>query len=228
MLNSQIRMRAMSFPNVLIGNPLRTIALLFALCTVAYAQSIDTIALLQNNFELKRLEAEARLAESEADQTSFWYRLLPRVSVTAHVGQRSILFVDPTNPWSIPSDAMSAAFTFDIDKILNSIPHEQALIRADMARTQLEKRKSEIIQEISLTKAQLVIIDSLVVVLGMKRDYRQKLVELNEVKYESNKSGFEDLARARLDLADIEVEMLTQAQRREDLRAKLSALGAQP
>ena len=207
---------------------LPTVAALVALWSPLCAQSIDTTALLQNNFELKRLEAEARLAESEADQTSFWYRLLPRVSVTAHVGQRSILFVDPTNPWSIPSDAMSAAFTFDIDKILNSIPHEQALIRADMARVQLEKRRSEIIQEISVTRAQLVIIDSLIVVLGMKRDYRQKLVELNEVKYESNKSGFENLARARLDLADIEVEMLTQAQRREDLRAKLSALGAQP
>jgi outer membrane protein TolC len=204
------------------------LVLLCVPCSVLFAQTVDTTALLHNNFELRRLEAEARLAETEVDQTSFWYRLLPRVSVTAHVGQRSILFVDPTHPWSIPSDAMSAAFTFDIDKIVNSIPHKQALTRAKMTKIQLEKRKSEIIQELSVTKAQLVIIDSLIVVLGMKRDYKQKLVELNELRYESNKSGFEDLAKARLDLADTEIEVLTQVQRREDLRAKLSALGVQP
>ena len=123
---------------------------------------------------------------------------------------------------------MSAAFTFDIDKILNSIPHEQALIRADMAKIQLQKRKDEIIQEISAGRMQLAITDSLIVVLSMKRDYRQKLVELNELKYESNKSGFEDLGRARLDLSDTEIEILTQTQRREDLRAKLSSLGVTP
>ena len=210
------------------GVILSTVALLVALWSPLHAQSIDTTVLLQKNFELLRLNAEAQLAETEAEQNSFWYRLLPRVSVTAHVGQRSILFIDPTHPWSIPSDAMSAAFTFDIDKILNSIPHEQALIRADMAKIQLQKRKDEIIQEISADRMQLAIIDSLIAVLGTKRDYRQKLVELNKLKYESNKSGFEDLARARLDLSDTEIEILTQTQKREDLRAKLSSLGVSP
>jgi outer membrane protein TolC len=183
---------------------------------------------MQNNLELKRLEAEARLAQTDADQTSFWYRLLPRVSVTAHVGQHSILFVDPTHPWSIPSDAVSAAFTLDIDKILNPTPHQQAVIKATIARIQIDSRKSEILQQAFAIKMQLTVTDSLIAVLGLKRDYKQKLVELNELRYESNKSGFEDLARARLDLTDAELEILTQTLKREDLRAKLTALEDQP
>ena len=193
-----------------------------------FSQTVDTTALLRNNLELKRLEAEVRLLQMDVTQTSLLYRLLPRVFFTARVGQSLVLFIDPTHPWSIPSDALSAAFTFDIDKILNPIPHEQATIRATMARIQLQSKKSEIIQQISAIKVQLVLIDSLIVVLRAKRDYKQKLVELNELKYESNKSGFEDLARARLDLADTELEILTQTERREDLRAKLSALGVLP
>lgn len=207
--------------------PLLTMTLLHALCPMLHAQ-VDTTALLQHNFELKRLEAEARLAEIDADQTSFWYRLLPRLSVTGHIGQHSIIFIDPTNPWSIPTDAVGAAFTFDIDRIFNSLQHDQAKIKATIARNQLESRKSEILQQVSAIKMQFVIIDSLIVVLSMKREYRQKLVELNELKYESNKSGFEDLARAQLDLADTRLEILAQTQKREDLRAKLSALGVQP
>lgn len=207
--------------------PLLTMTLLYVHCPMLFAQ-IDTTLLLQHNFELKRLEAEACLAEIEAEQTSFWYRLLPRVSVTGHVGQHSIIFIDPTNPWSIPSDAVSAAFTFDIDRIFNSLPHDQAMIKATIARDQLESRKSEILQQVSAMRMQLVIVDSLIAVLKTKRDFKQKLVELNELRYESNKSGFEDLARAQLDLADTRLEILVQTQKREDLRAKLSALGVQP
>ena len=210
------------------GVQLPTIALLFALCPMLHAQAVDTTALLQNNLDIKRLEAEASLAQTEADQSSFLYRLLPHVSVTAHVGQHSILFVDPTSPWSIPSDAYSAALTFDIDKILNPIPHRQAVLRATMARIQLEKTKSEILEQAFTIRTQIALTDSLIAVFRSKLEFKKKLVELNELKYESNKSGFEDLARAKLDLSDTELEILTQAQKREDLRAKLSALGVQP
>ena len=218
----------MSFPRALSRNPFLCAILLFALSPMLHAQAVDTTALLQNNLDIKRLEAEASLAQTEDDQSSFLYRLLPHVSVTAHVGQHSILFVDPTSPWSIPSDAYSAALTFDIDKILNPIPHRQAVLRATMARIQLEKTKFEILEQAFTTRTQIALTDSLIAVLRSKLEFKKKLVELNELKYESNKSGFEDLARAKLDLSDTELEILTQAQKREDLRAKLSALGVQP
>lgn len=193
-----------------------------------FAQPIDTTALLRNNFDLRRLEAEAELAQTEVTQTSFLYRLIPRVSVTAHVGQHSVLFIDPSHPWSIPSDALSAALTLDIDKILNPIPHQQALLKSSMARVQLDKTKSEILREASATKMQIVLVDSLIVVLRSELAFKEKLVELNELKYESNKSGFEDLARAKLDLSDAQLELLAQIQKQEDLREKLAALGVQP
>lgn len=202
--------------------------LIFALNASAPAQTIDTTALLQHNLELKRLDAEAQLAETEVTQTSFLYRLIPSVSVTAHVGQHSILFVDPAHPWSIPSDALSAALTFDFDKILNPIPHQQAMLRAVMSRVQIDRTRSDILHQALATKKQIVLVDSLIAVLRSKLAFKEKLVELNELKYESNKSGFEDLARAKLDLSETQLEILTQMQKVEDLRARLSALGVQP
>lgn len=218
--------KAVGLPNLTLLSALCT--LLLAPCSTLPAQSVDTTALLRNNFDLRRLEAEAQLAETEVTQTSFLYRLIPRVSVTAHVGQHSILFVDPTHPWSIPSDALSAALTFDFDKILNPIPHQQAMLRAVMSRVQIDRTRSDILHQALATKMQIVLVDSLIAVLRSKLAFKEKLVELNELKYESNKSGFEDLARAKLDLSDTQLELLAQIQKREDLREKLAALGVQP
>ena len=74
---------------------------------LAFSQSQLTSAAIDsavaNSLEIKLLELDADLADIEVTQTNFLHTLIPRVSVSARVGQSSVLFLDPTHPWSFPS-----------------------------------------------------------------------------------------------------------------------------
>lgn len=224
---------------IVLGQPLGVMGLLYVLSPMlAIAQSQQTsppfggsctpdIAIdsaLTNSLELRLLKLNADLADIEVKQTGFLHTLIPRVSVSARFGQRSILFLDPTHPWSFPSDAFSAVISLDLDRIINPIPHQQALIKADQSRILVQKRKSELRQELITLRTQIEIMDSLIASLEMKREYKKKLVKSAEVKYQSAKISFEELVRAKLDLADTEYEISTQKTRLSDLDLRLSTL----
>ena len=202
--------------------------LLVLLPMLAFAQSQLTSAAVdsavESSFEIKLLELNAELADIEVTQTNFLHTLIPRVSVSARVGQSSVLFLDPTHPWSFPSDAVSAVVSLDIDRILNSVPHQQAVVKAQQSRVILRKRRIELRQEISTLATQAAIIDSLMSSLELKRQYRVKLVEAAELKYNAAKISFEELVRAKVDLSDTEFEIATQNMRLADLQSRLSVL----
>ena len=195
---------------------------------LAFAQSQLTSAAIDTavagSLEIKLLELDADLADIEVTQTNVLHTLIPRVSVSARVGQSSVLFLDPTHPWSFPSDAVSAVVSLDIDKILNSVPHQQAIVKAQQSRVMLRKRRIELRQEIFTLATQAAIIDSLISSLELKRQYRVKLVEAAELKYNAARISFEELVRAKVDLSDTEFEIATQKMRLADLQSRLSAL----
>ncbi len=195
---------------------------------LAFAQSQLTSAAIDsavaNSLEIKLLELDADLADIEVNQTNFLHTLIPRVSVSARVGQSSVLFLDPTHPWSFPSDAVNAVVTLDIDRILNSVPHQQAVVRAEQSKVILRKRSVELRQEMLSLITQAAIKDSMISSLQLKCQYRTKLVEAAELKYNAAKISFEELVRAKLDLADTYLEISTQKMKRSDLQARLSTL----
>ena len=195
---------------------------------LALAQSQLTSAAIDsavaNSLEIKLLELNADLADIGVTQTNFLHTLIPRVSVSARVGQSSVLFLDPTHPWSFPSDAVSAVFSLDLDKILNTVPHQQAIVRAEQSKVVLRKRGAELRQEILSLITQVAIIDSMISSLQLKSEYGNKLVEAAQLKYNAAKISFEELVRAKLDLADIYLEIATQKMKRADLQSRLSTL----
>ena len=194
----------------------------------AFAQSQLTSAAIDSavtgSLEIKLLELDADLADIEVTQTNFLHTLIPRVSVSARIGQRSVLFLDPTHPWSFPSDAFSAVISLDLDRILNSVPHQQAAVRAEQSKVILRKRSVELRQEMLSLITQVAIIDSMISSLQLKCQYRTKLLEAAELKYNAAKISFEELVRAKLDLADTYLEISTQKMKRADLQSRLSAL----
>ncbi len=195
---------------------------------LAFAQSqLETSAIdsaVANSLEIKLLELNSDLADIEVTQTNFFHTLIPRVSVSARVGQSSVLFLDPTHPWSFPSDAVSAVFSLDIDRIFNSVPHQQAIVRAKQSKVLLRKRSAELRQEVLSLMTQVSIIDSLISSLQLKREYRTKLLKAAELKYNAAQISFEMLVRAQLDLADTYLEISTQKMKRSDLQTRLSTL----
>ena len=195
---------------------------------LAFAQSQLTSSAIDsavtNSLEIRLLEFNADLADIDVTQTNFIHTLIPRVSVSARVGQSSVLFLDPTHPWSFPSDAFSAVVSLDLDRIVNTIPHQQAVIRAEQSRIAVQRRRNEIRQELVSLMTQIEIMDSLVASLELKRVYREKLVESADLKYNAAKTSYEQLVRARLDLADTYLEISTQKMKRSDLQSRLSAL----
>ena len=202
--------------------------LLVLLPMLAFAQSQLTSARIDsavsNSLEIKLLELNADLADIEVTQTNFLHTLIPRVSVSARVGQSSVLFLDPTHPWSFPSDAVSAVVSLDIDRILNSVPHQQALVKAQQSKVILQKRSAELRQEVLSLVTQAAIVDSMISSLQLKREYRTKLLEADELKYNAAKISFEMLVRGKLDLADTYLEISTQKMKRADLQSRLSTL----
>ena len=203
-------------------------ALLFVLSPMlAFAQSQLTLSAidsaLTNSFEIKLLELNADLADIEVTQTDFLHMLIPRISLSARIGRSSVLFLDPTHPWSFPSDAFSAVVSLDLDRIINSIPHQQALVKAEQARIIVQRRETQLQQEIVSLGTQLEIIDSLIASLELKREYGEKLVQSAEVKYNAAKTSFEELVRARLGVADTRLEISTQKMKRSELQSRLSA-----
>lgn len=205
-----------------------SIGSIFFIPMLAFAQSQLTSAVIDSavasSLEIKRLELNADLADIEVTQTNFLHTLIPRVSVSARIGQSSVLFPDPTHPWSFPSDAVSAVVSLDIDRILNSVPHQQAVVKAQQSRVMLRKRRIELRQEIFTLATQAAIIDSLISSLELKRQYRVKLVEAAELKYNAARISFEELVRTKVDLSDTEFEIATQKMRLADLQNRLSAL----
>ena len=199
-----------------------------ALPALAFAQLQLTSAAIDSavarSLEIKLLELNADLADIEVTQTNFLHTLIPRVSVSARVGQSSVLFLDPSRPWSFPSDAFSAVVSLDLDRILNTVPHQQAIVRADQSRVILRKRNAELKQELLSLMTQIAIIDSMISSLQLKREYRAKLLEAAELKYNAAKISFEEFVRAKLDLADTYLEISTQMMKRSDLQSRLSAL----
>ena len=195
---------------------------------LTFAQSQLTSATIDsavaNSFEIKILELNADLADIEVTQTNFLHTLIPRVSVSARVGQSSVLFLDPTHSWSFPSDAVSAVFSLDLDRILNTVPHQQAIVRAQQSKITLRRRRAELRQEILSLMTQIAILDSLISSLKLKRDYRTKLVEAAELKYNAANIRFEELVRAKVNLSDTEFEIATQQLKQADLKSRLSAL----
>ena len=195
---------------------------------LAFAQSQLTSAAIDSavasSLEIKLLELNADLADIEVAQTNFLHTLIPRVSVSARVGQSSVLFLDPTHPWSFPSDAVSAVFSLDLDRIVNTVPHQQAVVRAEQSKIILRKRSAELRQEVLSLVTQAAIVDSMISSLQLKREYHTKLLEAAELKYNAAKISFEMLVRAKLDLADTYLEISTQKMKRSDLQARLSTL----
>ena len=204
-------------------------ALLFVLSPfLAFAQSQLTLSAidsaLTNSLEIKLLELNADLADIEVTQTNFLHTLIPRVSVSARIGQSSVLFLDPTHPWSFPADAYSAVLSLDLDRILNTVPHQQAIVRAEQSKIVLRRRIIELRQEVLSLLIQTAIIDSMISSLELKRQYRINLVEAADLKYNAAKISFEELVRAKLDLADTYLEISTQIMKRSALQSRLSAL----
>ncbi|MCL5268288.1 MAG: TolC family protein [Bacteroidetes bacterium] len=195
---------------------------------LALAQSQLTSAAIDSavtsSLEIKLLELNADLADIEVAQTNFLHTLIPRVSVSARVGQSSVLFLDPTHPWSFPSDAFSAVISLDLDRILNSVPHQQAAVRAEQSKVILRKRSVELRQEILSLMTQIAILDSMISSLQLKWQYRTKLLEAAELKYNAAKISFEELVQAKMDVADTYLQISTQKMKRSDLHSRLSTL----
>ena len=176
---------------------------------------------LDFSYELKLLQLQSEMAEQEAKKTDLFHSLIPHVSISIRIGQRSLLFVDPSSPITFPTDALGAVLSFDIDKITNRIPHKEALIKVEEAKLEIEKKRSELIYEISLVKSQISLIDSILFQLEKKRIYKQKLVDQYQLRFDEAKGEYEQLIRAKLDLSETELEISKLQSQQTELKLKL-------
>ena len=157
---------------------------------------------LQDSLEVNLLDIEIRKARQAIHQTNIWHRLLPRVSVTASVSAREILWVDPTTsePAMLPRDAYRLTFTLSLSDLLDDSKHAMAeleLERLEAARARLLDRQEKALR---LLARRVRASEEEAGMAAEELRLTERIVNYRQLLFDQGKLQFDVLMRSRLDL----------------------------
>ena len=178
---------------------------------------------LVDSLRLRSLDIELEQARLEAVQTDFIHRLIPQVHLSASVGFKDMLFIDPS--YSVlsvlPNDAYRLNLSLSLSDLFDFSKHRTAELKcerlqADIARIrqQLQESQSGLLRELSELEA-LATLDS--TVLALKED----VLNFNGLRFQQGKIEYDVLIRSKLDVLSAKRGVSQLNQRINDLRLKL-------
>jgi hypothetical protein len=157
---------------------------------------------VQDSLELCLLDIDIATAEQELSRTDLWHSLLPRISLSASIAAKDMIFVDPgtSQPLLLPKDSYRLTVSLSISDFLDRSKHDQAALRLKRLQCQrvemldrqvkasqlVMKRLWENAKEIGMAVEELRMIEEIA-------KYRQLLFDQGKIR-------FDNLTRARLDL----------------------------
>jgi len=176
-----------------------------------------------DSLRLRSLDIELEQARLEAVQTDFIHRLIPQVHLSASVGFKDMLFIDPS--YSVlsvlPNDAYRLNLSLSLSDLFDFSKHRTAELKcerlqADIARIrqQLQESQSGLLRELSELEA-LATLDS--TVLALKED----VLNFNGLRFQQGKIEYDVLIRSKLDVLSAKRGVSQLNQRINDLRLKL-------
>jgi hypothetical protein len=168
-------------------------AIVLVAAAPARAQETDSL-------RLELLQLSVRAAEIEADRTSFWRRLLPRVEGSAGLSAGSVAFAESGAPLVLPRDSYRLSVAVALTGLFDDTPHQEALLQLDRARTELRLGALRLEASVRRRRARVALADSLGGLRRQELALREELVRYEELLFGQGSTGFDAVSRARLAL----------------------------
>jgi hypothetical protein len=170
----------------------------------------DGVGARKDSVDREILQLEIVRADLEVLSSDLWHRLIPRVSLSASLGVRELLFIDPSapSPYVLPKDSYRLNLSLSLSDVLDFPKHAKAQLELDIAKARLRKldadraaareaerkRHESARGELALFHEELALIE--------------RLVRYNELLFEDGKIQFDVLARSRLQMIGVRKSML--------------------
>jgi hypothetical protein len=154
----------------------------------------------QDSLQVQLSSLEIEKADAVVRRTDFLHRLVPRITFSASLGVKDIVFLDTQSsaPYIFPKDAYRLTMSFSLSEIMNTSDHEIALIekerrgaehsilllRQKSEREKLMRRAGELREEISLAEEEFHL--------------QERILAYNRILFDRGEIKFDALARSEL------------------------------
>jgi hypothetical protein len=157
----------------------------------------DTVA---DSLQLLLLDHAIALAEIEERRTSFWYRLIPDVRVSANLGVQQLVFIDPSTytPYVLPKDAYRLTLSLSLSEVFNFDKHTTARIQHDRVQVQRQLAHHQFMRNNERRHFERIQRQLDLETLKERETLINDLVRYTEILFNQGESTFDDLVRVRL------------------------------
>ena len=190
--------------------------------SVSTTEGIDSLQL-----HLQELRIEE--AQLQLKQTDFWHRLLPQVHLSASIGMRDILFIDPSyNILSVlPKDAYRITFTLSLSDLFDFSKHQVAELKLMGLRADFERLRQQ--QQASQKKLQRELsgLESLNVLTSDELRMKEGVLKFDDLRFQQGKIQYDALIRSKLDVLNMKKTIYHLNQQINEIRFKLHDGGQQ-
>jgi outer membrane protein TolC len=152
--------------------------------------------------DLRLLELDIRKAQVEANQSDFWHRLIPRVSLSASLGVRDIFFIDPATslPYVLPRDAYRVTLSLSLSEILDDSKHVLAELQMKQLQTRFARLKDRQHTARELLREKLLALDEETRITREQIRMSEDILRFRQLLFEQGKLHYDVLIRSKLDL----------------------------
>lgn len=199
------------------------LSLLIELSSAGYAQSSAIISVV-DSLELRLLEIEISKAELQVRQTNFWHRILPQIQVSASLGMKDVIFIDPNTfvPYILPKDAYRLSISISINEILDFDKHKNAELELEQLHTRYNRLKKQQSDERSILNLQSIELDSLCAMAKDELKLKEDILKFKTLCFQQGKIEFDEFLRSQLDLLSIRKSLIGINKQRREISWKLN------
>jgi hypothetical protein len=170
--------------------------------TPTTAPKTPVLSTIQDSLELHLLDLDIDRTRETLLQNNLSHRLVPRISLSASIGAKDLVFVDPSTsqPFVLPQDAYRLTLSFSLTDLLDGSKHTQTALQLE--RLQCMRAILNLRQE----KARQLLVRRLwenEKEIGMAlEEHRttEKIVNYRQLLFDQGKIHFDVLMRSKLDL----------------------------
>lgn len=177
-----------------------------------------------DSFELHLLDIEIEKAQERLKETSLWKRLIPQVHISASLGLRDVVFIDPTTftPYIIPRDAYRLTISLSLSGIFDFSKQSLAQLELERLSTERSLRLLKLAESRKFLAQQLTALQEQLGILQEEIGIVQELFRFNQLRFEQGKIEFDTLMRTKLELLNAQKAILRIQHQQSELQSKLS------
>lgn len=154
------------------------------------------------------LEHEIEAAEARLEATTLWRRALPSIHLSASFGMRDALVYDPATSMLYPRDSYRLTISFPLHELFRSEQHQEAAIRLRRLRYELDMARKELAVARQQKLDRVAAVSREITILTAELHLLREIVRYNELLFQEGKVAFDALTRAKLQVLQIERQIL--------------------